>query len=167
MIKPEEITAILNSKSLNIEQISALLPHRYPFLMVDRILEWEADKSITGLKNITGNEGHFPGHFPGMMIMPGVIGLESMAQTTCILAYLSDHNIIGKKFPNFTGLDKVMFRNPVVPGDQLIIKSEIIKKKMGIFRVSAKAFVNDVLSTECIIKATFIDEDVIRKALQR
>ncbi len=150
-----------DSKIVNIQKILEILPHRYPFVLVDRILAWEADKSITGLKNVTINEPFFQGHFPAISIMPGVLGLESMAQTACVLAFLSSPEMIGNKFPNFTGLDKVYFRGAVRPGDQLILKIDIIKKKMGIYKMEAKAFVEENLVTEAILKATFIDKSLL------
>lgn len=146
---------------LNIEDILKLLPHRYPFIFVDKILEWEKDASIVGLKNVSISETFFQGHFPSMPIMPGVLEIESMAQTACILALLSNPEMIGEKLPNLTGLDKVKFRKPVVPGDQLILKIKITKKKMGIFKMDARAFVDDMLAIESIMTATFVSNKIL------
>ena len=138
---------------MDIKAILDLLPHRYPFIMVDRILEFERGKSITGLKNVSMGEPFFQGHFPGDPVMPGVI-LEGMAQVGAVLAYLSTDSIAGK-LVFFAGLDKVRFRKVVRPGDQLIFKLELIRQKSKLTKMSGKAYVDDVLVTEADLLATF------------
>ena len=124
-----------NPRTLDVEKIMDLLPHRYPFLMVDRVLDYsitEEHKTLKALKNITFNEPFFQGHFPGKPILPGVLILEGMAQATGILAF----TMVGK--PNdgelyyFAAIDKARFKRPVVPGDQLILDVEYFKEKRGI-----------------------------------
>lgn len=136
----------------DILEILELLPHRYPFLMLDRILELTAD-SVVGLKNVTINEPFFQGHFPEKPIMPGVMIVEAMAQAGAILGY-SLVDDLGEKIIYFMGMDKVRFRKPVVPGDQLIIKAKLMKQKGPIFKMQAEAFVADQLVAEAELMAT-------------
>ena len=140
---------------IDIKGILELLPHRYPFIMVDRILEVEQGKIITGLKNVSMGEPFFQGHFPGEPVMPGVLILEGMAQVGSILAYISSPQNIGDRLVYFAGLDKVRFRRVVRPGDQLIFKLEMIKLKTKIAKMSGKAYVDDELATEAELMATF------------
>ncbi len=140
---------------IDIRGILDLLPHRYPFIMVDRILEVEEGKTITGLKNVTMGEPYFQGHFPGEPVMPGVLILEGMAQVGSILAYLSAPENIGDRLVYFAGLDKVRFRRVVRPGDQLIFKLEMIRLKTKIAKMTGKAYVDDQLATEAELMATF------------
>ncbi|MCI5157021.1 MAG: 3-hydroxyacyl-[acyl-carrier-protein] dehydratase FabZ [Candidatus Electrothrix sp. AUS1_2] len=139
---------------LGIKEILELLPHRYPFIMLDRILEFEPDKSITALKNVTMGEPFFQGHFPGEPVMPGVLILEGMAQAGAVLAYLSTENIAGK-LVYFAGMDKVRFRKVVRPGDQLIYTVELTRKKGKIIKVQCQAHVDGVLVTEAEQMASF------------
>lgn len=130
---------------LDINEIVRLLPHRYPFLLVDRVLECIPGKSIRALKNVTYNEPFFPGHFPGRPLMPGVMIVEALAQTAGILAFITggvvpDHNT---KF-YFVGIDKARFRKPVEPGDQLILTAQLERALKGIWRFSTIALVGDV-----------------------
>jgi len=140
---------------IDIKGILELLPHRYPFIMVDRILEVEHGKTITGLKNVSMGEPFFQGHFPGEPVMPGVLILEGMAQVGSILAYISAPQNIGDRLVYFAGLDKVRFRRVVRPGDQLIFKLEMIKLKTKIAKMSGKAYVDGALATEAELMATF------------
>ncbi len=139
---------------MDIKAILDLLPHRYPFVMVDRILELERGKCITGLKNVSMGEPFFQGHFPGEPVMPGVLILEGMAQAGAVLAYLSTDSIDGK-LVYFAGLDKVRFRKVVRPGDQLIFKLDMIRQKSKLTKMSGKAYVDDVLVAEAELLATF------------
>jgi beta-hydroxyacyl-ACP dehydratase FabZ len=131
-----------------IEEIMKILPHRYPFLLVDRILSVELDKHIVGLKNVTINEPFFVGHFPQSPIMPGVLIVEAMAQVGGILAMLSIPENLGNQAVYLMALDKVRFRRPVVPGDQLILDLTVIKGKKKYFKMAGKAMVGDNLVAE-------------------
>ena len=140
---------------IDIKGILDLLPHRYPFLLVDRVLEYEAGRSITGLKNVSMGEPCFQGHFPGEPVMPGVLILEGMAQVGGLLAYLSAPEMIGEKLVYFAGLDRVRFRKVVRPGDQLIFNLEMIKQKTRLTKMRGRALVDDQLVTEAELMATF------------
>ncbi len=142
---------------LDVNEIMKLLPHRYPFLLVDRITEIEPDKKIVGLKNVTINEPFFPGHFPGHPVMPGVLIVEAMAQVAAILVYSSSADNAGK-ITYFVGIDNTKFRKPVVPGDQLRLELEVIGCRRGIYTFSGKAYVEGKLVTESELRATFADK---------
>lgn len=124
---------------LDINEIKEILPHRYPFLLVDKIVEMEPGVKIVGVKNVTANEEFFKGHFPGRPIMPGVLIIEAMAQTGGVLLLSQEKN--KGKLVYFMGIDKVRFRKPVVPGDQLVmeIKPLRVRERMG--KVYGEAFV--------------------------
>jgi beta-hydroxyacyl-ACP dehydratase FabZ len=126
---------------LTIQQILKLLPHRYPMLLVDRILELEEGKRVVGLKNVTANEPFFQGHFPGAPVMPGVLIVEAMAQCSAII-FLLDLPDREKKLFMFGGVDKARFRKPVVPGDQLIMECEVLQRRSSTARVKGVARVN-------------------------
>ena len=142
---------------LDINQIMNILPHRHPFLLVDRIIELEQGKRIVGLKNVTINEPFFPGHFPGHPVMPGVLIIEAMAQVAGILAYQSDESV-QNKVTYFTGIDNAKFRKPVMPGDQIRFELEVTGSKRGIWFFNAKALVDGKVVTEAELKATFVDK---------
>ena len=138
---------------LDVNEIMKLLPHRYPFLLVDRIIEIDPGKKIVGLKNVTINEPFFPGH----PVMPGVLIVEAMAQVAAILVYSSsDDN--KDKITYFVGIDKTKFRKPVVPGDQLRLELEVIGCRRGIWSFAGKAYVDGKLVTESELRATFADK---------
>ena len=145
----------IDAAAIDIKEIMRLLPHRYPFLLVDRILEIEKAKSITGLKNVTINEPFFQGHFPSEPVMPGVLILEGMAQVGGILAYHSIPEMVGEKLIYFAGIDKVRFRQPVVPGDQLLVEMVVLKQKGKIWKMAGKAKVNGNLVAEAELLAAF------------
>ena len=142
--------------TMDIKEIIRLLPHRYPFLLVDRILEGEKGKSLVGLKNVSMNEPFFQGHFPSEPIMPGVLILEGMAQVGGILAFYSIPEMIGEKLIYFAGIDKVRFRQPVVPGDQIIYEMEVIKHKGKIWKMAGKAKVDNKVVAEAQFMAAFV-----------
>jgi 3-hydroxyacyl-[acyl-carrier-protein] dehydratase len=130
------------------KEILTLLPHNYPFLLVDRITEMEPGKRIVGIKNVTYNEPFFPGHFPGRPIMPGVLIVEAMAQTAGVLAFKSMGAEGQKKPVYFLGMDNVRFRKPVIPGDQLRLELEITRHRQSIWGFKGKAFVGETLVAE-------------------
>jgi 3-hydroxyacyl-[acyl-carrier-protein] dehydratase len=136
---------------IDIDEILELLPHNYPFLLVDRILELEPAKKIIAIKNVTFNEPFFPGHFPQKPIMPGVLIVEAMAQSGGILAFKSFPDKKGSVF--FTGIDNARFRKPVTPGDQLKLVVEVIKHRREIWLFDGKAFVDNELVAEAKIMA--------------
>lgn len=139
---------------IDIKGIMKILPHRYPFLLVDRIIELEPGKTLTAIKNVTMNEPFFQGHFPGEPVLPGVLILEAMAQAGSILACLSDREMIGR-LAYFAGVDKARFRRVVRPGDQLVLRLEMIKQKGKIIKMAGKAFVDEQLATEAELMASF------------
>ena len=132
---------------LTIQEILKIVPHRYPMLLVDRILEVEPGKRIVGLKNVTANEEFFQGHFPGAPVMPGVLIVESLAQCAAVLCLLDIPNRDEKLFL-FGGVDKARFRRPVTPGDQLIMEVTILQKRATTIRVRGEAKVNGTLVAE-------------------
>jgi len=138
-----------------IKEILALLPHRYPFILVDRVLEMELGERIRGLKNVTINEPFFQGHFPGEPIMPGVLILEGMAQAGGILAYCTKKEMVGEKLIYFAGMDKVRFRHPVVPGDQLFFDMQVLKHKGKIWKMGGQALVDGKVVAEAELMAAF------------
>jgi len=144
---------------LDVNQIMKILPHRYPFLLVDRVVEHEPGKKIVGIKNVTINEPFFQGHFPGHPVMPGVLIIEGMAQVGGILAYLASSDEIKKKVCYFASIDNAKFRRPVVPGDQLRIEMVATACKRGMWVFAGKAYVEDKLAAEADLKATFADMD--------
>ncbi len=137
---------------LNVEEILKVLPHRYPFILVDRILELEADKRVVGLKNVTINEPFFPGHFPGRPVMPGVLILEAMAQVGGVLAYQSIEDIEGKLI-YFMAIDKVKFRRPVVPGDQIIFELTSLHRSSRAWKMAGKALVEGKVAAQAELTA--------------
>lgn len=126
---------------LTIQDILKLLPHRYPMLLVDRILEFEDGKRIVGLKNVSANEQFFQGHFPGAPVMPGVLIVEAMAQC-CAVLFLKDIEDRDRKLFLFGGVDKARFRRPVVPGDQLIMECTVLQKRASTLRMRGEARVD-------------------------
>ena len=143
---------------LDSNEIMRILPHRFPFLMVDRILEVEPGKRIIGIKNVTINEPFFQGHFPGHPVMPGVLIIEAMAQVAGILAYLSSDDEIRKRVTYFMAIDNARFRKPVVPGDQLRLEMETTMNRRGIWGFNGKAYVQEKLVADADLKATFADK---------
>ena len=143
---------------MEIGAILDILPHRYPFLLVDRILEIEKGKRAVGLKNVTVNEPFFQGHFPGRPIMPGVLILEAMAQVGGILL-LHDIENRHEKLIYFTGIEQAKFRRPVVPGDQLRLDVEILKLRSWTCKLRASATVEGQLAAEAEILSAMVDRE--------
>lgn len=140
---------------LDIHKILKLLPHRYPFLLVDRVIEFEKDKRIKALKNVTINEPFFTGHFPNRPVMPGVMMLEALAQTAALLSFESageapDENTV----VYFLGIDGARFKRVVEPGDQLILEASIERAKAGIFKYKARASVDGETAVEAELMCT-------------
>jgi 3-hydroxyacyl-[acyl-carrier-protein] dehydratase len=138
-----------NAVSIDINQILKLLPHRYPFLLVDRVLQITPRVSIKALKNVTMNEPFFQGHFPDFPVMPGVLIIEALAQTAALLTFseAKAENAIYY----FAGIDGARFKKPVLPGDQLIMTAILEREKAGIYKFQVKATVNDELAAEANI----------------
>ncbi|MBN1848385.1 MAG: 3-hydroxyacyl-ACP dehydratase FabZ [Deltaproteobacteria bacterium] len=140
---------------LGYEDIIKIIPHRYPFLLVDKITELEPGKKIRGIKNVTANEPFFQGHYPGKPIMPGVLIIEAMAQVGGILARLSVSGAMEKEGDIFfMAIDKVKFRRPIVPGDQIIFELEPIRTGSKVWKLSGEAFVDDMMVAEAELMAT-------------
>jgi len=143
---------------LSIDDILSYLPHRYPFLLVDRVLDYEPEVSIRALKNVTVNEPHFMGHFPDAPVMPGVLIVEAMAQAGGILAFHSapkDEDYL----VYFTGINDVRFRRPVRPGDQLIFQLTCLRRRGHMWRFKGEAFVDDKLVCSGVLMATLMPRD--------
>ena len=141
--------------TLDINQIKQYLPHRYPMLLVDRVLNWESGKTITAIKNVTANEEIFSGHFPNKPVMPGVLMIEAMAQAAALLSFLTmgqkpDENTL----VYFLGIDNARFKRPVEPGDQLVMQVEIIKVARGMWKYKASATVDGQLAVEADLMCT-------------
>ena len=140
--------------TMNIHDVMLHLPHRYPFLLVDRVLECEAGKHIVALKNVSMNEPHFPGHFPHHPVMPGVLILEALAQAAAILSYVTENKIPDDdSVVYFAGIDGARFKKPVMPGDQLILKVEILRNMRGIWKYATRAEVNGEVVAEAEMMA--------------
>jgi beta-hydroxyacyl-ACP dehydratase FabZ len=139
-----------------VTDIMRFLPHRYPFLLVDRIVELEADHRIVGLKNVTMNEQFFQGHFPGAPVMPGVLIIESMAQVAGVLIYrdLPDKE---KKLIYFRSIENAKFRRPVVPGDQLRIEMELLSRRSNFGKMQGRATVDGKLAAEAIVTFAVVE----------
>ncbi|KHA77748.1 3-hydroxymyristoyl-ACP dehydratase [Janthinobacterium lividum] len=142
-------------KPLDILAIKSLLPHRYPLLLVDRVLDWEANKTITAIKNVTVNEEFFQGHFPHKPVMPGVLMIEALAQTAALLSFLTmgvkpDENSV----VYFVGIDNARFKRPVEPGDQLKMDVEILRVSRGIWKYKAVGTVDGKLAVEAELMCT-------------
>ena len=146
------------AKQYDIQKIMGYLPHRYPFLLVDRILELIPGEKVTALKNVTMNEPFFQGHFPGRPIMPGVLIVEAMAQAGGVLAFESSPDIQQGGVIYFMAVDKVKFRKPVVPGDQLILEVQLLKQRAKTVKMAGIAFVDGKRASEAELMATVSPE---------
>lgn len=141
-----------------IRDIFSLLPHRYPMLLVDRVVECDDEKRIVAIKNVTINEPFFAGHFPGVPIMPGVLQIEAMAQTGGILLRRKNKDS-AHRVPVFMGIDKARFRKMVVPGDQMRIVVEFINVRGFVVRFSGQVFVGDALASEAELTCMLAEEE--------
>jgi 3-hydroxyacyl-[acyl-carrier-protein] dehydratase len=142
---------------MNIIEIMKKLPHRYPFLLVDRIIDIQPNVSISGIKNVTINEPFFQGHFPGQPIMPGVLMVEAMAQVAGVLAFSSG---IEAKSVFFMSIEKAKFRRPVVPGDQLKIEIKVLHQRGNVWKFSGEAKVDDKTASEAEFTAMVSDKEL-------
>jgi beta-hydroxyacyl-ACP dehydratase FabZ len=142
---------------MGLAEIQQVLPHRYPFLLVDRILEVELGRRVVGIKNVSANEGFFQGHFPGHPIMPGVLILEAMAQVGGVLLMRTLNASAAKKVMYFTGIDRAKFRRPVLPGDQLRIACEILQLRSRSCRMRGEATVEGGLAAEAEFLCVVVD----------
>ncbi|HWT81698.1 MAG TPA: 3-hydroxyacyl-ACP dehydratase FabZ [Candidatus Methylomirabilis sp.] len=143
------------------KEIQEILPHRYPFLLVDRIVEMELGKRVVGIKNVTINEPFFPGHFPGHPIMPGVLLVEAMAQVGGVLLMRSLDARAEKKVMYFTGIDRARFRRPVVPGDQIRIEVHMRQLRRQMCRMQCAAYVDGKLVAEAELSSVVVDRDQV------
>lgn len=144
---------------LDINDILKILPHRYPFVLVDRIIELDPGKHIVGIKNITINEPFFQGHFPGFPIMPGVLIIEAMAQTWGICVFALKPEAAKNKNLFFSGIDNTRFRKPVLPGDQLRLELDLLKHRGSLWKFKGVATVNGDLVAEAELLASVIDKN--------
>jgi 3-hydroxyacyl-[acyl-carrier-protein] dehydratase len=145
-----------NKKEYSIEEILAILPQRFPFVMIDRIIDFIPGEKCTAIKNVSVNEPYFQGHFPGRPIMPGVLILESMAQAGAFLV-LHDLEDPLKKGMLFSAVEKSKFRVQIVPGDQIVLEMKLLKFRLGTAKIRGEAYVNNKLVAEATILATIVD----------
>ncbi len=136
---------------LRIAEIMRILPHRYPFLLIDRVIEVDPDKRIVALKNVSINEPFFNGHFPGAPVMPGVLTIEAMAQAGAILGLLEKKADLSKTIVYFMGIDEAKFRRPIVPGDQMRIAVEVIRRKAIVWKMKGEVYVGSELAAEATL----------------
>jgi 3-hydroxyacyl-[acyl-carrier-protein] dehydratase len=143
--------------TIDIERIMAMIPHRYPFLMVDRLIEVVPGESAVGVKNVTANEPHFQGHFPGRPVMPGVLIIEAMAQTAAVIVVASLGQEAEGKLVYFMTIENARFRKPVVPGDRLTLACRKERQRGNVWKFSGEARVGDTVVAEAIYTAMIMD----------
>jgi beta-hydroxyacyl-ACP dehydratase FabZ len=141
-----------------IREILQVMPHRYPFLLVDRIVEYDGPRRMVGIKNVTYNEAFFQGHFPEQPVMPGVMIVEAMAQVGVILLCSSDASC-NSKLVYFSAIDKCRFRQPVLPGDQIRLEVTVIKRRGNYFKTKCEALVNGTLVAEAELSCALVDRN--------
>ena len=145
-------------KLVNIEKIVNMIPHRYPMLLIDKVEDLILGQSATGIKNVTANENFFTGHFPSKMVMPGVLMIESMAQTCAVLVIETLGKTAEGSLVYFMSVDGAKFRKPVIPGDQLKFHVEKIKNRAKVWKFQCKGYVEDELVSEAVISAMIMAE---------
>jgi 3-hydroxyacyl-[acyl-carrier-protein] dehydratase len=143
--------------SFDINKVLRILPHRAPFLMIDKVLELEPRKSARAIKCVTYNEPVFAGHFPGSPVFPAVLSIEAMAQLMCVLAFASGELDTNNQIFTFAGIDKAKFRHPIKPGDQMIVSVKVIQHRSNIWKCEGTAMVGDVLCAEAELLAAVQD----------
>lgn len=148
-----KIKVLLHNEIIN------LIPHRYPFLLIDKITDISLGKSVTGIKSVTFNEPFFPGHFPIYPVMPGVLILESMAQTAACLVGFGDKSLSKDNLVFFTGVEKAKFRKPVTPGCILCLKIKIVTNKRSLYKFTGEAYVEDILVASSNFSAMLVDQE--------
>lgn len=148
------------TEPIDITKIMEMIPHRYPFLLIDRILEMTPGEYAVGLKNVTMNEPHFMGHFPGFPVMPGVLIVEAMAQTAATLVVKAMGPEMEGRLVYFMTIDDARFRKPVTPGDSLIIRTDVVKSRGNIWKFKGTAKVGEALHAEATFSAMILDDKV-------
>ncbi len=139
--------------------IIKLIPHRYPFLLIDKVTDIVINESVTGIKSVTFNEPFFPGHFPEHPVMPGVLILESMAQSAACLVSYQDKSLSSNKLVFFTGIEKAKFRKPVTPSNELILKINLISNKRSFYKFKGEAFIQNELVASADFSAMLVNEE--------
>jgi 3-hydroxyacyl-[acyl-carrier-protein] dehydratase len=143
---------------IDVQEIMGMIPHRYPILLVDRILDYKLGEWAIGLKNVTFNEPHFQGHFPSQAIMPGVLIVEAMAQTSACLVVKTLGDEARGKLVYFMSIDEARFRKPVVPGDSLHIQVKVLQHRRNVWKFTAEAKVGEIVCAEAIYSAMIMDK---------
>ncbi len=143
---------------INIEEIMNKIPHRYPFLLIDRVIDIVPDQSATGIKNVTINEPHFAGHFPSKPVMPGVLIIEAMAQTSAILVFETIKDLENGKLVYFMSIEEAKFRKIVSPGDQLFLHVTKLRNRSNVWKFTAEAKVDGAVVAEAIFSAMIVDK---------
>ena len=151
--------------NLDIGKILRILPHRTPFLLIDRVVDLEPRRSARGIKCVTYNEPFFPGHFPGTPIFPGMLCLEAMGQLMCILAYASQAIDTNKQLFYVMGVEKAKFRQQIIPGDQVEVAVKVLRTRSNIWKCAGTATVNDALCVEGIVLAAITDREEQRQSI--
>lgn len=147
------------TQAFDLAQILRILPHRAPFVLLDRVVDLQPRHSARALKCVTYNEPFFPGHFPGRPIFPGVLILEALAQLVGVLAYASEPFDSSQKFMYFMGIDRARFRAPVIPGDRMVLEVEVLQRKSNIWKCSGIASVDEAVCAEAELLAAIVDRD--------
>lgn len=155
----ERVSDPVEPFSADIARVKAMIPHRYPFLMIDRVVDIRHDHSAVGVKNVTGNEPHFQGHFPQLAVMPGVLIIEAMAQTAAVLVVATLGANAEGKLVYFMSIDSARFRKPVVPGDTLRITVNKVRNRGSVWKFTAEARVEDAVVAESNFAAMILDAE--------
>ena len=155
----EQVSDTVEPLTLDIARVMEMIPHRYPFLMIDKVVDVRLDHSAVGIKNVTGNEPHFQGHFPQRAVMPGVLIIEAMAQTAAVLVVATLGENAEGKLVYFMSIDSARFRKPVLPGDTLRIAVSKVRKRGSVWKFAGEARVEDTVVAEAIYAAMILDAE--------